>query len=102
MKLVKESTIGTSKNPIEENCLSQFGGKISVGQEVVYVTLHTKRFYFAKGIYRGKVKTPYRWAPDGYATTYVVEREDGRTTRLQYARMLPVGTDISALVGKRL
>ena len=83
---------------------------VNVGDDIVYVTMCTKRHYIQRGKFLGTrvSKRTYmtRWGTPREMTSvtirYLVEREDGSKTLLHRARMVPTNTSITALVGARL
>ena len=83
---------------------------ISVGDEVIFVTMCTKTNYIQRGKFLGTrvSKRTYmtRWGVPREMTSveirYSVQRSDGSKTSLHYARMVPVTANITALEGARL
>lgn len=100
-------TVEINLEPIKS---SLTGDEIKVGDEIVYVTMCTKTNYISRGKFLGTRVSKHtymtRWGTPREVTNvdirYIVEQDGGRKTSLNYARMVPVGVPVTALVGARL
>lgn len=91
-----ERPFGSQKEPMLETVNSRFGKVIYVGDPVVTFTQAGRSTHVNEGIFKGvmKVETWYRPDPETEYTHqrtqiyYVVERPDGKRTKLHYEQSL--------------
>jgi hypothetical protein len=87
-----ERKFGSQKEPLVESVNSRFGKIINVGDPVVTFAQCGRSTSVGEGIFKGvmRVETWYRKDPETpyslsrESTFYVVERPDGRRTKLHY------------------
>ncbi len=102
------TTVEINLDPVQSKLNK--GTTISVGDDVMFITMCTKRHYVQRGKFMGTrvSKRTYmtRWGTPREMTNvtirYLIERSDGRKTSLHYARMIPITASITALEGARL
>ena len=92
-----ERKFGSQKEPLEESVNSRFGKIINVGDPVVTFAQCGRSTSVGEGIFKGimRVETWFRRDPkvDQFElrhdqTFYIVERPDGRRTKLHYEQSL--------------
>lgn len=92
----KKEQDGSQKEPLAESVNSRFGKVINVGDEVVTFTQAGRSTRVDKGIFKGVMRTrdlsraddDHPWSVDWSHEYYVVERADGKRTKLHYEHSL--------------
>jgi len=107
----KEEKDGSQKEPLPEQVNSRFGKVINPGDEVVTFTQAGRSTHVDKGVYRGVMRvhnysradSDHEWSRDRSWTYYVVERADGKRTKLHYEQSLCHGSvTVQDLVGHNI
>lgn len=92
----KKEQDGSQKEPLPEAVNSRFGKVINPGDEVVTFTQSGRSTRVDKGIFKGVMRTrdlhraddDHEWSLWHSHTYYVVEREDGKRTKLHFEQSL--------------
>ena len=104
----KDEQDGSQKEPLPEAVNSRFGKVIQPGDEVVTFTQAGRSTRVDKGIFKGVMRTRTlirdndgdEWKQNHSWTYYVVERADGKRTKLHYEHSLCHGDiTVQDLVG---
>jgi hypothetical protein len=96
-------TDGSMKDPLPEVVEGRFGHMIQPGDAVITFTQANRATRIDEGIFRGVINetTTTSWGTRKW-TYYVVERPDGRRSKLQYNGMVPRSTKLEELIGERV
>lgn len=90
------------------------GDLISVGDEVIYITICMKTTHIQRGKFLGRRVTTHRrkrYSWEAHSGTgditwteerFTIQRPDGSKANTNYARMIPITANITALEGARL
>lgn len=87
---------GSQKEPLQEAVNSRFGKVINVGDRVVTFTQAGRSTHVNEGIFKGVMRVrdfsraddDHPWHLDREWTYYIVEREDGKRTKLHFESSL--------------
>jgi hypothetical protein len=85
---------GSMKEPLLEEVEGKLGDMIKPGDKVFTFTSGSSSTRICSGIFRGVIRAGHgrnSWEH------YVVERADGKRTKLHYAGMVPAGTTLEQL-----
>ena len=95
-------TYGTMKEPILESVEGRFSDVISPGDRVITFTQRHRATKIDVGIFRGVIKEMQSMPYPRDWTYYVVERSDGRRTKLMYNGMVLPSTTLENLIGHEI
>ena len=92
----KEEQDGSQKEPLAESVKSRFGKVINVGDPVVTFTQSGRSSHVNEGTFKGVMRTrdlsraddDHPWSVNRSFTYYIVERPDGKRTKLHYEQSL--------------
>jgi hypothetical protein len=87
---------------LKKEVVGTLGHTIKPGDKVyTFTQVYGRGTRVCRGVFLGVGETPHRYNRGVVTTTYVVEREEGRTPSiLHYPGMVPVGTTLDELHDK--
>jgi hypothetical protein len=88
---------GTQREPLLEDMEGRFGHHIKVGDRVVTFTQACRATRVDDGIYCGVVREKNAYGTEW--VYYIVERKDGKRSRLSYNGIVPETITIKDLIG---
>lgn len=95
----KQEPQGSQKAPIAEAMTGRFGHRIEPGDPVITFTQAGRATRVEAGTYLGTMTAVGRWNTWTY---FIVERQDGKRTKLTYNGIVPRSISIDELIGSTI